>query len=66
MSSRIARRQVFLAEYDIIYMTRKSMKESAIADHLGYEPLNFNFPNKDVLVEEKEEESEWWTTLMVQ
>ena len=57
---------MLLAEYDIIYMTRKSMKESAIADHLGYEPLNFNFPNKDVLVEEKEEESEWWTTLMVQ
>jgi hypothetical protein len=46
-------------------MTRKFMKESAIADHLAdnaienYEPLNFNFPDEDVLVAEKEEESEW-------
>ena len=66
MSSRIARWQVLLAEYDIIYMTRKSVKGSAIADHLAdnaiedYEPLNFDFPDEDVLVTEKEEKSGWW------
>jgi hypothetical protein len=43
------------------------MKESAIVDHLAdnafedYKPLNFDFPNEDVLVAEKEEESEWQT-----
>lgn len=67
MSSRIVRWQVLLAEYDIIYKTRKFMKESAIVDHLDdnafedYKPLNFDFPNEDVLVAEKEEESEWQT-----
>jgi ribonuclease HI len=63
MSNRLARWQVLLAEYDIIYKTRKSMKGSAIADHLAdnaiedYEPLNFDFPDEDVLVIE----SDWWT-----
>ena len=63
MSNRLARWQVLLAEYDIIYKTRKSMKGSAIADHLAdhaiedYDPLNFDFPDEDVLVIE----SEWWT-----
>jgi hypothetical protein len=67
MSSRIARWQVLLAEYDIIYMTRKSVKGSAITDHLvdnaieDYEPLNFDFPDEDVLVTEREEKSDWWT-----
>ncbi|XP_061947896.1 uncharacterized protein LOC133671224 [Populus nigra] len=63
MSNRLARWQVLLAEYDIIYKTRKSMKGSAIADHLAdntiedYEPLNFDFPDEDVLVIERD----WWT-----
>ncbi|XP_073263054.1 uncharacterized protein [Populus alba] len=63
MSNRLARWQVLLAEYDIIYKTRKSVKGSAIADHLAdnaiedYEPLNFDFPDEDVLVIE----SDWWT-----
>jgi len=54
MLSRIARWQVLLAEYDIIYMARKSVKGNAIANHLAnnaiedYEPLNFDFPDKDV------------------
>jgi len=67
MSSRIARWQVLLAEYDIIYMTRKSVKGSAIANHLAdnivedYEPLNFDFLDEDVLVTKREEKSDWWT-----
>ncbi|XP_052301368.1 LOW QUALITY PROTEIN: uncharacterized protein LOC127904008 [Populus trichocarpa] len=68
LSSRIARWQVLLAEYDIVYMTRKAVKGSAIADHLAdnavedYEPLDFDFPDEDILLIEKEEEkTDWWT-----
>nr|XP_034900655.1 LOW QUALITY PROTEIN: uncharacterized protein LOC118038417 [Populus alba] len=65
LSSRIARWQVLLAEYDIVYMTRKAVKGSVIADHLAdhamedYEPLNFDFPDEDVFAIE-EEKSDWW------
>ncbi|KAL3579743.1 hypothetical protein D5086_017578 [Populus alba] len=67
LSSRIARWQVMLVEYDIVYKTRKSIKGSVIADHLAdnaiqdYEPLNFDFPNEDVsIVEEDKEKTDWW------
>jgi hypothetical protein len=55
LSSRIARWQVLLVEYDIVYMTRKAVKGSVIVYHLAdhvmkdYEPLNFDFPDEDVL-----------------
>ena len=49
-------------------MTRKAVKGSAIADHLAdntiedYEPLDFDFPDKNVLlVEEEEKKIDWWT-----
>jgi hypothetical protein len=49
-------------------MTRKAMKRSAIVDHLvdnankDYKPLDFNFPDENVLVvEEKERRLDWWT-----
>ena len=57
--------QVLLAEYDIVYMTRKAMKWNVIADHLtshameDYEPLKFDFPDEDVLSVE-EGKSDWW------
>ena len=60
LSSRIARWQMLLAEYDIVYMTRITVKGSVIADHLvdnaikDYEHLNFDFPEKDVLIVEEE------------
>jgi len=63
---RIARWQVLLDEYDIVYMTRKAVKGSAIADHLvdnameDYEPLDFDFPDEDVL-SVAEEKLDWWT-----
>jgi hypothetical protein len=50
---------VLLAEYDIMYMTRKVVKGSAINGHLvdnvieDYEPLNFDFSYEDVLVVKK-------------
>ena len=65
LSSRIARWQVLLAEYDIVFMTRKAVKGSIIADHLAdhamedYEPLNFDLPNENVLA--IKDDSEWWT-----
>jgi hypothetical protein len=37
---------------------RWSFADNAIED---YKPLNFDFPNKDVLVVEKEEEPDWLT-----
>ena len=45
-----------------MYMTRKVVKGRAIADHLAdnaikdYEPLDFDFPDEDLLSIEKEEE----------
>ncbi|KAG5241524.1 RNA-directed DNA polymerase (Reverse transcriptase), Ribonuclease [Salix suchowensis] len=68
LSSRIARWQVLLAEYDIVFMTRKAVKGSVIADHLAdhavedYEPLDFDLPDEDILVVRNDTEaSEWWT-----
>ena len=49
-----------------MYMTRKAVKGSVIADHLAdhamedYEPLDFDFPDEDVLSIE-EGKREWWT-----
>jgi hypothetical protein len=66
LSSQIARWQVLLAEYDIVYMTRKAVKGSVIVDHLAdhaledYEPLKFYFPNEDVLSID-EGKLDWWT-----
>jgi hypothetical protein len=48
-----------LAEDDIVYIKRKAIKGSDIVDHLAdnaiedYEPLNFDFPNENMLVVEK-------------
>jgi hypothetical protein len=68
LSSRIVRWQVLLSEYDIVYMTRKAVKGSAIADHLAdnvvedYEPLDFNLPDENVLsIAGEEEKIDWWT-----
>ena len=62
--------EVLLAEYEIIYMTRKTVKGSVIADHLAdhamedYEPLNFDFPDENVLLDE-EGKSDWWIMYVV-
>jgi len=51
-----------MAKYDIVYMTRKVIKESVIVDHLAnnaiedYEILNFDFSDEDMLVIEKRKE----------
>jgi len=63
-----AKRLVLLAEYDIIYMTRKAVKGSVIIDHLAnnyvkdYEPLNFYLPDEEVLaVKNDGRMDDWWT-----
>jgi hypothetical protein len=68
LSIRIARLQVLLKEYDIMYMMRKAIKESAIADHLAdnavedYESLDFDFSDENVLtIKEEEKKSDRWT-----
>ncbi|EOX99266.1 Uncharacterized protein TCM_007872 [Theobroma cacao] len=55
LSGRIARWQVLLSEYDIVYVSQKSIKGSAIADFLAdranedYESVSFDFPDEDLM-----------------
>jgi len=57
----VSKWQVNLSKYDIKHMTRKSVKGSVIADYLAqnpleeYQPLDFHFPDEDILAIEKEE-----------
>ena len=64
LSERIARWQVLLSEFDILYVSQKAIKESKIVDFLvekaneEYEPMSFDFLDEDlmaVLQIEKEE-----------
>ena len=64
LSGRMARWQLLLSEYDIAYVSQKSIKGSAIADFLAtrtteeYEPLRFDFPDEDLMcITEIESES---------
>ena len=55
LNGRMARWQILLFEFDIVYVSQKAVKGSAIADFLAsraledYEPLNFDFPNEDLM-----------------
>ena len=71
LSERITRWQVLLSEFDILYVSHKAIKESAIADFLTvraneeYEPMSFDFPNEDLMAvlqieEEKSPEEDGW------
>ncbi|KAK8695024.1 hypothetical protein V6N13_072566 [Hibiscus sabdariffa] len=63
LTGRTTRWQMLLSEFDIVYVSQKAVKGSAIADFLasrtsvGYEPLNFDFPDEDLMciMEGKEE-----------
>ncbi|XP_057989094.1 uncharacterized protein LOC110632503 [Hevea brasiliensis] len=65
---RIAKWQVILSQNDIIYMTRKAVKESVIADLLAenpineYEALDLEFLDEyiNIVEEEIEEQSDVW------
>ena len=51
----IARWQVFLSELDIVYVTQKAIKRSALVDYLAqhplndYQPMHLEFPNEDIM-----------------
>ena len=71
LSRRIARWQVLLSEFDILYVSHKAIKGSAIVDFLAeraneeYEPMSFDFPNEDLMAvlqieEEKSLEEDGW------
>ena len=53
---RIARWQVLLSEFDILYVSQKAIKGSAIANFLveraneEYQPMSFDFPDEDLMV----------------
>ena len=65
LSERIARWQVLLSKFDILYVSQKAIKGSAIADFLAeraneeYEPMSFDFPDEDLMavLQIKKEES---------
>ncbi|KAE8654967.1 hypothetical protein F3Y22_tig00117034pilonHSYRG00338 [Hibiscus syriacus] len=55
LTGRMARWQMLLSEFDIVYVNQKAIKGSVIADFLAsrvsndYQLLNFNFPDEDLL-----------------
>lgn len=63
---RLARWHLLLVEFDITYVTQKSVKGQAIADHLaenpveGFQPMMDLFPDESILnIESEEENTEW-------
>lgn len=72
LSQRIARWQVLLLEYDIVYVTKKAIKGSVLADYLAdspledYESRSLDFPNESIMtIDEGEEilDLEQWVML---
>ncbi|KAK9011583.1 hypothetical protein V6N11_044430 [Hibiscus sabdariffa] len=63
LSGRLARWQMLLSDFDILYVSRKAIKGSVIADFLAsraaddYEPLNYDFPDEDLMNVFSSEES---------
>ncbi|KAG8497464.1 hypothetical protein CXB51_008660 [Gossypium anomalum] len=61
----MARWQILLSEFDIVYVSQKAIKGSAVADFLAskaledYEPLNFDFPNEELMCIAATEDSSW-------
>ncbi|XP_014632486.1 uncharacterized protein [Glycine max] len=70
LTGRIARWQVLLSEFDIVYVTQKVIKGSALADYLAqqpindYQPMHPEFPNEDIMTlfeeEVKDEDRDKW------
>ena len=61
LTRQIARWQVLLSEFDIVYVTQKDIKESALADYLAqqpindYQPMHPEFPDEDIMALFEEE-----------
>ncbi|XP_040945828.1 uncharacterized protein [Gossypium hirsutum] len=70
LNGRMTRWQILLSEFDIVYVSQKAVKGSAIADFLAsraleeYEPLDFDFSNEDLMyvanAEEDPQENHSW------
>jgi len=58
---RIDRWQVLLSEFNIVYVTQKEIKGSALADYLAHQPINDyqpmhpEFPDEDIMTLFEEE-----------
>lgn len=76
LTSRVARWQMTLTEYDIQHVTQKAVKGSVLSDYLTHQPLEdyqsirFEFPDEDIMLirdynipdsEEGPEPGSWWT-----
>jgi len=54
LTGRLARWQMLLSEYDILYVTQKGIKGSALADYLAHQPIEDyqsmqpEFPDEDI------------------
>ena len=55
-TGRMAKWQIILSKFDIIFTTQKAIKRQAITDHLvessredDYQPLHTYFPDKEIL-----------------
>ncbi|XP_070002458.1 uncharacterized protein [Nicotiana sylvestris] len=67
-TGRLAKWQILLTEFDLVYVTRTTMKSQALADHLAenpvddeYQPLSTYFPDEEVnSVEAISEDSHAW------
>lgn len=53
---KLAKWQIFLSEFDIVYITQKAVKVQVLADHLDkslidkeYKPFKTYFPDEEVL-----------------
>ncbi|XP_070020388.1 uncharacterized protein [Nicotiana sylvestris] len=64
-TGRLAKWQIFLTEFDIIYVTRTAKKAQALVDHLAenpvdeeYEPLRNYFPDEEVINIDEVEQDE--------
>ncbi|XP_016694450.1 uncharacterized protein [Gossypium hirsutum] len=70
LNRRMVRSQILLFKFDIVYINQKVVKGSPIADFLAsralenYEPLDFDFPNEDLIyvatIEEDAQEGYPW------
>ncbi|XP_070030026.1 uncharacterized protein [Nicotiana sylvestris] len=54
-TGKLAKWQILLSEFDIVYVTQKAVKGQAVADHLAenpiggeYEPLKMYFPDEEI------------------
>ena len=71
LTGRIARWQMLLSEFDILYVTQKAIKGSALAEFLAhqpiedYQPMQPEFPDEDIMAlfatEEYNDDERKWT-----